>query len=436
VLRAKFGAYHQREIPSEDVDLTHVGPGTPGGEYLRRFWQPVGFSAELKELPKRVRIMGEDLVLFRDLSGRVGLLQLHCSHRGTSLEFGRLASHGIVCCYHGWNFDVDGTVLSTPGEPAGSALRDRLVHGAYPTHEFRGLVFAYMGPPEKQPPFPIYDTFDMPGYKLITGVKNVLPCNWVQIKENCMDPVHTVFLHTVVSGAQFTESFREIGILDWMETPVGMAYIHTRRVGDNVWVHMNDFLPPNIHQFPPTWEDAKTEKTFQRPMMTNWSVPIDDAVTMNIGLRHFNERMTDAERRSMEAQRGVIGGEGFGQTGDRPYEDRQRVPGDYDAQVSQRPIAVHALEHLGSTDRGISMFRRLIKEGIRAVQKGQDPKTLNRNENEVQLTYSNDTILRIPRRPTPEDDEKLLSETGRRVAENLIRNHPARKAAAAPGSKR
>jgi phenylpropionate dioxygenase-like ring-hydroxylating dioxygenase large terminal subunit len=423
-LKTRFGAYYQREVPREDTELTHVGPGTPCGEYLRRFWQPVGLSAELADLPRRIRIMGEDLVLFRDLQRRVGLLQLHCSHRGTSLEFGRLTDRGIMCCYHGWEYAVDGTVVATPGEPADSPIKERLCHGAYPTHEYSGLVFAFMGPPDKQPPFPIYDTFDLPGYQLLPGTRNVLPCNWVQIKENCMDPVHTVFLHTVVSGTQFTEAFREIGTLDWMETPVGMVYIHTRRVGELVWVHMNDFLPPNIHQFPPTWESGQHEKTFQRPMMTNWSVPIDDEVTMNLGFRHFNERMTETERRSMEARRGVVGGEGFGQTGDRPYEDRQRVPGDYDAQVGQRPIAVHALEHLGATDRGISMLRRIVKDGVAAVKRGEDPKHLCREDGKVLLTYSNDTIMRIPRCQTAEEENRLLLTTGRRIAEGLLKSHP------------
>ncbi len=98
--------------------------------------------------------MGEDLVAFRDRGGAVGLLELHCAHRGTSLEFGLISDKGIRCCYHGWLFDVDGTILETPGEPPDSTLKDRLFHGAYPVREYQGLVFAYMGPPEKEPDFP------------------------------------------------------------------------------------------------------------------------------------------------------------------------------------------------------------------------------------------------------------------------------------------
>lgn len=424
-LRTPFNAYSRREVPEENTELTHVGPGTPCGEYFRRYWLPVGRSEDLEDLPHRIRILGEDLVLFRDQGGRVGLLQLHCSHRGASLEFGRISERGITCCYHGWNFDVDGTILATPGETADSTLKDRLFHGAYPTHEFGGLVFAYMGPPDKKPPPPMLDTFDLPGYRLLAGPMNYLPCNWLQVKDNSMDPVHTVYLHTVVTGTQFTESYAEVGTLDWMETPIGMVYIHTRRIGDNIWVHLNDFIPPSIHQFAPTWEDGETEKTFQRPMMTNWAVPVDDTNTIIIGFRHANERMSEDEHRRYIAQRGTMQGETLGQTADRPYEERQRVPGDYDAQVGQRPIAVHALEHLASTDRGVSMMRRMVRDGIRAVRDGKDPANFNRVEGRVLLTYSNDTVLRIPKKPTTEENNGLLLETGRKVTEDLIENHPA-----------
>ena len=122
-LNTAYRAYDHRERPEEDAELTHVGPGTPCGEYLRRFWQPIITSEELQDLPRRLRIMGEDLVAFRDKSGAVGLLELHCPHCGTSLEFGLISAKGIRCCYHGWRFDVDGTIFETPGEPPESTLK-------------------------------------------------------------------------------------------------------------------------------------------------------------------------------------------------------------------------------------------------------------------------------------------------------------------------
>jgi phenylpropionate dioxygenase-like ring-hydroxylating dioxygenase large terminal subunit len=168
-LSTPYSAYYFRDVPKEDEELTHVGPGTPCGEYFRRYWLPVELSAELKDLPRRIRILGEDLVIFRDRGGRVGLLQLHCSHRGTSLEFGVVVDRGIECCYHGWHYDVDGTLLDTPGEPPGSTFKDRLCHGAYPVTEYKGMVFAYMGPPDRKPPFPILDTFELPGFRVEAG---------------------------------------------------------------------------------------------------------------------------------------------------------------------------------------------------------------------------------------------------------------------------
>ena len=110
-LTTAYGGYSHREIPREDEELTHVGPGTPCGEYCRRFWQPIVFFRELNDLPVRVRVLGEDLVVFRDRRGRVGLMELHCCHRGTSLEFGVVSEQGIRCCYHGWLFDIDGKIL-------------------------------------------------------------------------------------------------------------------------------------------------------------------------------------------------------------------------------------------------------------------------------------------------------------------------------------
>src|SRR5258705_6326483 len=138
-LNTPYGAYLAREVPPPDPELTCVGPGTPCGEYLRRFWQPVAFARDLLDVPLRIRIMGEDLVVFRDKAGRVGLLQLHCAHRGTSLEFGLISEGGIRCCYHRWLYPVDGPILETPGEPASSTLKDRLSHGPHPTHERVGL---------------------------------------------------------------------------------------------------------------------------------------------------------------------------------------------------------------------------------------------------------------------------------------------------------
>jgi nitrite reductase/ring-hydroxylating ferredoxin subunit len=408
-LSAPYSRYYRREVPRDDEELTRVGPGTPCGEYLRRFWQPIAFLYELTDLPLRVRIMCEDLVVFRSGNGEVGVVDLHCSHRGASLEFGQICDTGIRCPYHGWLYGVDGKVLETPGEPAESTFKDRLYHGAYPVHVYRGLVFVYMGPPDRKPAFPVYDTYEMDGYREWVGLRHMLPANWLQIKENCMDPAHLLFLHTIEGNPK--ESFPpELNVtpeLDYAQSPIGMVYIDSRRVSDKVWVRMADFICPNIHQFGASGMDFSKEVMFVRPMMTQWSVPVDDTHTMNFRLRH----VLTSETRPPQIM-------AFGQDGERPFAERQRVPGDYDVQTSQRPIAVHALEHLAATDRGVVMLRRMLREGIQANQAGGDPKGLSMVSSGKIPTYCNMTLVRVPPANDPDADRRLVRQTGRKIAED------------------
>ena len=196
-----YNGYHRVSGAMPDAELTQVGPGTPAGEYFRRFWMPVSMAEEVGELPKPIKVLGEELVLFRDLSGRLGLLHKHCSHRRASLEYGLISERGIRCCYHGWLFDVDGRILETPGEASDSPIRAKLCHGAYPVEEINGLVFAYLGPPEVRPPLPAFDTAALPGTELVP-YSIEYPCNWLQVAENPMDPVsQRVSAHTCDSCA-------------------------------------------------------------------------------------------------------------------------------------------------------------------------------------------------------------------------------------------
>jgi nitrite reductase/ring-hydroxylating ferredoxin subunit len=407
-----YGGYLQHEIPADDTELTRVGPGTLGGEYLRRFWQPVAFARELRDVPRRLRIMGEDLVIFRDRGGRVGLLHLHCLHRGTSLEYGIIGERGIRCCYHGWLFDVDGGVLETPGEPAESTYKHRICQGAYPTLEYAGLIFAYLGPPDRRPAFPLYDTFDVPGFALRPAARFELPCNWLQIKDNSMDPVHTSFLHALSSGDQFTAAFGQLAELEWQERPYGMIYVATRRVGDLAWVRVADFMAPNVHQFTREIEEAAEERVGHRPVVIRWAVANDDTHTTNFELAQVDPAWgLDAD---------AMARPGFGQAADRTYDERQRHPADYDAQSSQRPIAIHALEHLASTDRGVIMLRRIVRDGIRAVANGGDAREIALAARGVIATHAQDTVLRVPPLADPEADRAALRETGRAVVANAL----------------
>src|SRR6266700_2742387 len=174
--------------------LARVGAGTPGGELLRRYWIPIAPYAQLLEDPVRsVRVLGEDLVLFKDRRGDLGLIGNHCLHRGTDLRWGIPDDAGLRCPYHGWLYGADGHCLDTPLEAAGDGFKDRLQIKAYPVRELGGLVFAYLGP-QPAPLLPNWDLFVWPNTVRQIGV-TVLDCNWLQCQENTGDPTHNVWLH-------------------------------------------------------------------------------------------------------------------------------------------------------------------------------------------------------------------------------------------------
>src|SRR4051794_23143102 len=179
----------------ENAILTQTGPGTPAGNLMRRYWQPVAMREELPVggAPVPVRLLGEDLVLFRDDEGRPGLLGIHCAHRGADLSYGRIEDGGLRCIYHGWLYDVEGRCLEQPGEPAGSTFHERVRQPAYATHEAGGLIFGYFGPGEP-PLFPNYEFLRAPEDKRFV-MKTVYNCNYLQGNEGNIDPTHLSFLH-------------------------------------------------------------------------------------------------------------------------------------------------------------------------------------------------------------------------------------------------
>src|SRR5437764_651259 len=191
-------------LSKEDNELlSQTAAGTPMGNLIRRYWIPALLSEEIPAPdcpPARVRLLGEELVAFRDTQGRIGLIGEHCAHRGMSLFYGRNEECGLRCIYHGWKYDVEGNVLDTPAEPAGSRFKEKLHHPAYPTHEAAGLIFAYMGPKEKQPLFPNYAWSKLP-----TGhtrpSKSFQDCSYLQGVEGECDSTHLTYLHRFFNGA-------------------------------------------------------------------------------------------------------------------------------------------------------------------------------------------------------------------------------------------
>jgi nitrite reductase/ring-hydroxylating ferredoxin subunit len=413
-----YSGYHHRPAAIEPNPLTQVGPGTAGGEYLRRYWHPIVLASEVKDLPKAIRILGEDLVIFRDRSGTIGLLHKHCIHRGASLEFGIPQQRGIMCCYHGWQFDTNGRILSVGAEPQTSRIPTNFGQGAYPVREAHGLIFAYMGPPELMPEFPLYDTFSHPDDNVLHPIKMTIPCNWLQIVENACDPIHNAYLHAIVSGEQFSAAFKVLPALDFVETPLGFLSMATRRVNDKIYIRASDIILPNAAQFASGNNDASEECMNISCGLTRWVVPVDDRNSYYTGFAHYSDR-TAAFRRADPSELGVDRMGFIGQTADRPYEERQMEPGDYDALVSQGSIANHKSEHLGTTDRGIVMFRRMLGRAIEAVRIGEVPDMPRLYRDAPVRTYNHEIVLTLPTQSNI-TDMRTMADFGRRAAQIVI----------------
>lgn len=413
-----YAGYHQRAVPGPDPELTAVGPETPCGEWMRRYWQPVAMASELGERPLLVKLLGEELVLFRDRSGRIGLLHKHCSHRGASLEFGIPMERGLSCCYHGWTYDVDGTILDTPAEPADSPIRARLVHGAYPVECFEGLIFAYLGPPEQRPAFSIFDSSRAGAEAVPFSID--MPCNWLQVYENTQDPVHVIYLHTRMSGAQFGDASGALQVITYRPTPLGMANVQTRRWGEHYWTRMVESILPNVNQTGAIWEAADRKKVFQRCSILRWMVPVADDATRVIGWRYFSPELDPLG----QGDRSKVGKQSIdfiGQTEDRLYAERQRQPGDYEVQVSQRPVAVHALENLASSDQGVAMLRQLIRRNIRAAASGARVPPYPVGADGMVATNCQDTVWPVGPVATAEaEDRARLAAFGEVVADAVL----------------
>lgn len=409
-----FSGYLKAKRPPEDAELTHVGPGTPCGEYFRRFWIPVAMAQEVTDLPLRIRILGEDLVLFRAKNGNFGLLHLHCSHRNASLEFGVVEDCGLRCCYHGWLYDIDGTILETPGEPGNSTRKDTIMHGAYPVIEYHGLVFAYMGPPDKRPDFPRWDTTQLPDVELVPYSIDY-PCNWLQVCENTMDPFHTVFLHARVTDVHFGSTWGIMPEVVFHRKEEKIYATLTYRIDDMIWVRSQETILPSFSQVGAFWEEGKDEKYFVRASITKWTIPHDDENCMIISWRSFGPGI-DPE--GIHGDRSLCGKQSVdfeGQTGVESYEYRQRHPNDFEAQVYQGKINAHAAENLGTTDMGIAYLRRSLRKQIRAVQEGQDPAPLTKVGDEW-MTHVQDTVVPIAQKPGI-DDSVLMKQVTDAVME-------------------
>ncbi|MPY56541.1 Rieske 2Fe-2S domain-containing protein [Streptomyces spongiae] len=348
--------------------IARVGPGTPMGEVLRRYWQPVALTDKVTQTPQRVRVLGEDLLLFRDGTGRPGLLYPRCCHRGASLYYGGVEENGIRCCYHGWVFDVEGRCLEQPCEPELGLHRDRVRQPWYPVTERYGLVWAYMGPPERKPVLPRYDVFEElgPGQAVHAddsgfsgGGPAELDFNWVSHWENVMDPFHVPILHARFSGNQFVPEMAIMPEVSFSYLDHGIRSESTRTLPDGRTLRrVTEAVFPNLRVV------ADPRLSLGACDVLGWVVPVDDENFKIFTLF----RSADPDRLSQ--MRTAFGGKRWAELND---EEHRRMPGDYEAQSSQGRISLHTDDHLTTTDQGVTMLRRMMARVARQVADGGDP---------------------------------------------------------------
>jgi phthalate 4,5-dioxygenase len=382
----------------ENDTLTRTGPGTPGGDLLRRYWQPAALAEELPlgGAPLPVRLLGEDLVLFRDDHGQPALLGRHCPHRGADLSYGRLEDGGLRCLYHGWLWDAQGRCLEQPGEPAGSTFHERVRHTAYPCLEAGGMILAYLGP-GAPPALPPYELFAVPdAHRWATKIFH--ECSYLQANEGNIDPQHLSFLHRqfdesgwrqyrvhrTVPGSEASSMSlfqRDVApTIEVEETDFGVRIYSVRKTSaEQNYVRISNFVLPNAAAFP-----GRTEGDGYQ---MHWHVPIDDTHHWKYVLAFRRSGPLDPEAMRQEMAPAVGPDYQKPRTrANRYLQDRAEMQGrtfsglganfhvhDAFATESQGPIQDRTAEHLGTTDRAIIMARRRLLRAIRDVQEGRDP---------------------------------------------------------------
>lgn len=394
--------------------ITRVGPGTACGAVLRRYWQPVALvdefdprlDARMAERPlKAVRVLGQDLILFKDDQGRWGLLDRDCPHRNADLAFGRHEGDGVRCPFHGWKFDATGRCLDTPAEPVGSKLCDRVRQGSYPVVERSGVLFGWFGEPGKAPPFPNFDCFAAPTTHVF-AFKGLWHCNWLQAYEVGMDPAHASFLHRFLQdtpldeigsnagGKQFrSASDGTVGGEQWPMTKV-LREFHRPDITFEAkpWGHqINTLRPLNDELTHVRITQAIFPHTFVIPLsptltITQMHVPVDDE--RNYWYAFFTSFAEPVDKEAMRQQRlkfialpdyvpksGRHNAWGYDATEQRTRtflgmgEDDINIHDQW-AVESMGPIQDRTREHLGTSDKVIMANRRLLLAAIESVGKG------------------------------------------------------------------
>ena len=397
----------------ENEQLTRVGPGTPMGEFLRRYWHPIAASIELKEHPiKAVKLLGESLVLYNDKQGRPGLLESACAHRRFNLVYGIPDNEGLRCAYHGWLYDATGQCRDMPLEPPGSTFKNQVKIKAYPVQELAGLVWAYLGP-EPAPQLPRWAPLVQENVLPEIGMW-VIPSNWLQSVENTLDPHHLEFLHGHLSNY----------VLDRLGVPEGDTdYWRKReRVRHHVEIGFDLFeygiikrrLYEGMTKEDPLWRIGHPHVFPVMEYSGNGlqiRVPMDDTQTLII---YYNAwPLLPGEESNEEVPVYKVPLPGLDEDGHPVWEIIDNNSGqDTLAWIAQGADADRTKEKLATGDIGIIMYRRLLKEQMQIAQDGGDPMNVFRDP-------AKNVCLKLPR----EDEE------GGGDRSDLLRGerqHPAR----------
>lgn len=382
-------------LTAEDNQLLcRVGPGTPMGNLMRRYWQPAMLSSDLPRpdcAPKRLRLLGQDFVAFRDSQGRVGVLNEGCCHRGASLALGRVEGGGIRCLFHAWKFAVDGTILEMPNA-ADSKLKDNFKAPAYPVREAGDMIWVYLGPPDKEPPFRQFGYMNVPeGHRVV--IRRNMDCNYLQVMEGGLDSSHVGILHADLAqrvdlssdkiqtafGDQSCALSLEQTDIQVRDTDFGFDYVAFRAEGkgsETISARITPFIMPNMTIVPPgTFSNMYIpyDDTHTGWVVTFWDDKkrIDrDAVIKVAGLNLpgawvDDKLMLNRENNFMQDRQAMANGSWSGIDGVN-LEDAA-------VQLSMGPICDRTQEHLVPADRAIIRARRMLLDNVRRVQNGQDP---------------------------------------------------------------
>lgn len=356
----------------QNETLTQVMPGTPMGNLLRRYWQPIAAAVELDNAwTKRVRLLGEDLVLFKDRQGRRGLIAEQCPHRRASFAHGIPTADGIRCPYHGWEFNREGKCLSQPNEPDNCTFRDKVSTDAYPVEELGGLLFAYLGP-LPAPLLPRFDGFVAEGAIRMMG-RALLPINWLQIMENSVDPIHTEWLHGHHYEFQKEQEGIKVAIsarhekIDFREFEYGITK-HRLLAGHSEdsddWRIGHPIIFPNMLAVG-NGDEKSRYFSFQI------RVPVDNEHTMHLWYNAYLPPKGANVPAHLTDRVHLY---------DVPFKDENgnfivdNVDGqDMMAWISQGTIADRTRENLGASDKGLAIYRRVLRREMKKMEDGEDP---------------------------------------------------------------